>query len=485
MELAFPIRRGRSLAAVLAAVLAFAGTAAYGAGSSLESSPRVAEIGAMADPLPLPVLIEASLLGSGVDPARLSSYAARIDELIAGASDSVAPARRKGGDAAAGAALLDFLHSRVFRAYYESATTLDGVLDSGRYNCVSSALLYIIASRALGLEVSGSRTIDHALVVLRADGRDIDVETTNPYGFDPGARKEFTDSFGRATGFAYVAPGAYSKRKALSDRGLIGLVFSNRASLLERRGQYAEALALGVDYRALCRDEDSRAFLADRVNNMVADLSSRGDYRGAEDLAARAAAAMPEEASLAALADLALEGLAAALASRGDYEGARLAVLARSGSASPEAARRALAAAYDAELVAAANGLPFAEAVRTLDRIAASGLTSSSRYAQAIAAVYGREAARIGQAGDYLAAAAVADAGAAMAPGDGSLARTAAAMRRNFVVVSHNAFAALYNSGDYAGARDLIRKALESAPGDEKLLSDLAAAIAAEPSLPR
>ncbi len=467
------------LAAALIAVFAAAGAGASGAFSSLESSPRLAEIGSMADPLPLPVLIEASLLGSGLDTGRISAYAARIEGLIAEASASIAPARREGGDAAAGAALLDFLHSRVFRAYVESATTLDGVLDSGRYNCVSSALLYMIAARALGLEVSGSRTIDHALVVLRAEGRDIDIETTNPYGFDPGTRKEFTDSFGRATGFAYVAPGAYSKRKAISDRGMIGLVLSNRASLLERGGKYAEALSLGADYHALCRDEDSRAFLADRVNNAVADLSSRGDYRGAEALASRAAASLPGEASLAALADLALEGLAASLAARGDFEGARAAALARSGSASPGAVDRALAAAYDAELVAAANGLPFAEAVRAVDRIAASGLTSSSRYAQAVASIYGREAARIGRSGDYLAAAALAEAGAAKAPGDGSLARAAAAMRRNFVVVSHNAFAELYNAGDYAGARGAVEKALESAPGDETLLADLRAAIAA------
>ncbi len=482
MNIALAPRSRRLRAAALAAALALAAAGAAQAKGALEGSPRIAEIGAMPDPLPLPVLIEASLLASGVDPARQPAYTERVAGILGEAAAFIPAAGRDlsaAGDAAAGAALLDFLHARVFRDYSESATTLDGLLDSGRYNCVSSALLYLIAARSLGLEASGSRTTDHALVVLRAEGRDIDIETTNPYGFDPGTRKEFKDSFGKATGFAYVAPGAYSQRKAISERGMIGLVISNRASLLERRGDFAGALALGVDYYALCRDPDSRAFLADRVNNEVAYLSSRGDYRGAEALAAEAAAALPGEPSLAALADLALEGLAASLAARGDFEGAREAVLARVSPARSAAADRALAAVADAELVAAANGLPFAQAVRAVDRIAAAGGTSASRYAQAIASIYGREAARIGREGDYLAAAALAEEGAAKAPGDGSLARAAAAMRRNFVVASHNAFAVLYNAGDYAGARRAAEEALESAPGDATLASDLAAAIAA------
>jgi tetratricopeptide (TPR) repeat protein len=473
------------LAALLFAGAALAAAAEGSAASSrfpeLLPSERLAAIGALPDPLPLPRLVEASLLCSGVAPDRAPSYAERVEALLAEARSTLGPAAVPGdGGAALGAALLDFLHSRVFRAYAERATTLDGVLDSGQYNCVSSALLYIIAGSALGLDVSGSRTADHALCVVRAGARSIDVETTNPYGFDPGTRKEFKDSFGRTTGFAYTAPGAYSGRKALSGRGMAGLVLSNRASLLERAGRFREALALGADYYALCRDADSEAFLADRVNNVVADLSARGDHAGAEELAFEALARLPGDSAVARLAGETLEALASELASRGDYEGARRALEARRGAADAAAFARASAAVGDAELVAAANALPFGRAVAAADRMLAAGQVAPGRYAQAIATIYGREASRLGAAGDWLAAAALAEEGAAKAPGDGGLSRAAASMRRNFVVVSHNAFAALFNSGDYAGARAAAESALGSVPGDATLLRDLEAAKAAQ-----
>jgi hypothetical protein len=483
-------RRSRPRGAPLLAALLVAGSslAAAAEGSAASSrfpelipSERLAAIGALPEPLQPARLVEASLLCSGVAPDRAPAYTERIDALLADARSTLGPAAVPGdGGAALGAALLDFLHSRVFRAYAERATTLDGVLDSGQYNCVSSALLYIVMGSGLGLDVAGSRTADHALCVVRAGARSIDVETTNPYGFDPGTRKEFKDSFGRTTGFAYSAPGAYSGRKALSGRGMAGLVLSNRASLLERQGRFREALALGADYYALCRDADSEAFLSDRVNNVVADLSARGDRAGAEELAFEAIARLPGNAAIAALAGGTLEALASELASKGDYEGARRAVDARRGTAGAAALARASAAVGDAELVAAANALPFGRAVAAADRIMAAGQAAPGRYAQAIASIYGREATRLGAAGDWLAAAALAEEGAAKAPGDGSLSRAAASMRRNYIAVSHNAFAALYNSGDYAGARSAVEAALESVPGDATLLRDLEAARAAQ-----
>jgi hypothetical protein len=442
----------------------------------LEPAARFSQLGELPEPLSVQRLVEAGLLCSGVSQDRAASYAARVDALLAEARSALGSIA---DPAARGSALLDFLHARVFRAYAERATTLDGVLDSGKYNCVSSALLYMIAALSIGLEVEGSRTSDHALCVLVAGPRRIDVETTNPYGFDPGTKKEFKDSFGKTTGYAYAALGAYSGRKALGGRGMAGLILSNRASVLEREGRFREALALGSGYYALCRDAESEAFLADRVNNVAAYLWSRADLAGAEELAFEAAARLPSDAGLGRLAGRTLEALASDLASKGDFEAARRAVEARRGSVDPAAASRALASVGDAELSRAANALGFAQAAAAADRLLAAAQVTEGRYAQAVAAIYGREAVRLGDAGDWLAAAALAEEGAAKAPGDGSLARMAVSMRRNYIVISHNAFAALFNARDYAGARRAVEAALLSAPGDATLLRDLEAAKAA------
>ncbi len=144
----------------------------------------------------------------------------------------------------------------MFRKYDERQTRLDVLLATGRFNCVSSAVLYGLLARSLGLEFRAVQTPDHAFIrVLRTKGWD--VETTNPYGFDPGSRREFTDSFGRVTGYSYVPPGQYSRRKELGDKGLLALILYNRNAYDTEAGRYLEALQPAVDAHALRRDAES------------------------------------------------------------------------------------------------------------------------------------------------------------------------------------------------------------------------------------
>jgi hypothetical protein len=503
-------------AIALAASLIICGSACLGAESLtfLRSEPLFAELGALPEPLGLKSLEEMALLASGIAPEALASYEARLAKLFAGLRDETASIQEQ---AAKGEAILAFLHRGPLKAYREDATTLDGILDTGEYNCVSSAVLYVLAAKSLGLEAEGARTSDHAFSVLVTKDRRIDVETTNPYGFDPGEKKEFKDSFGRATGYAYVAPGGYGDRRSASAKELIGLILSNRASKLERYGRFAEAAKLGADYAALCPGDETRAFLVDRINNYVADLASRRDYEGAESAAIAAAAAWPSEPKLAALAATASYNRAAALAQAGDWAGAfdratskalrelaasslmslalgsarkgnfaqaRADLAARADRADAAALKAAYAAIGDIELVSAANTLPFGEALRAVDRLLASGEVEPARYAQAAATVYGREASRIGNTGDWLGAAALADGGVAKlreaklgdAKYTAELTRLAQTMRRNFAVEAHNHFASLYNAGKYAEAQTAIETALASLPGDASLERDLAAA---------
>jgi hypothetical protein len=524
----------------LAATMLCLALAATGLGAQapppdfLRAERGFAELGALPDPLNVPSLERAALLASGLTPESSVPYESKLRALFEALG---AYAGTIADPAAKGEAVLGFLHERVLRAYSENATSLNGILDAGIYNCVSSAVLYMLAARDLGLDVDGVRTSDHAFCTLLAGNRRIDVETTNPYGFDPGNKKEFKDSFGSATGYAYVAPGGYGDRKAVRDRALVGLILSNRASMLERVGRFAEATKLGADSDELCRDADSKAFLLDRINNFVVDFESRRDFVGAETAARAAAAALPGESRIAALSFTASYNRAAALAQAGDWVGAfdratalgtelegaaaagteldaavardaralgeleasslaglarsyaragdftlaRQAVAERAGRAGTEATKAAYAAVGEVELVRAVNERPFAEAAAIADRILVAGEVTTARYAQAMSAIYGNEAGRIGSAGDWLGGAALAEAGiaklaAAKAESDGDLARLAQLLRHNFVVEAHNRFAALYNAGKYAEAQAIMEKAFASLPGDPSLARDLAAA---------
>ncbi len=514
------------LALLVAATARAEGTPAL---DFLEADPGFADLGALQEPLDRPRLEQAALLASGVSAEDLGPYLSRLDRIVDGidaeADQASATTAANAATVAKAEAVLTLLHKSVLLAYREDATTLDGILDAGFYNCVSSAVLYMIAVSALGIEARGVRTSDHAFCTVAADGRDIDVETTNPYGFDPGGKKDFKDSFGRVTGFAYVAPGGYGDRKPISGRELVGLILSNRVAMLERAGRFAEGARLGADYAALCPGPDSRAFLVDRVNNLVTDFQNRRDFADAESAARAAFASMPGEAKLAALVKTASYNMAVALAQsgdwsgafeaavaaasaspgdaataslvsttlsslaqdyalKGDFAGARTAIDERADRAGPAAAASARALVGDRELVDAANGLPFAQAVAAADRILAAGEATPGRYAQAVTAIYGNAAEKMGAGGDWLGAAALADKGAAKlaeskVPDDGSLARLAATLRRNFVADAHNKFARAYNSRDYAAAKAGLTAALAAMPNDPTLEIDLAAADAA------
>lgn len=83
-----------------------------------------------------------------------------------------------------GAALLSALHDDLFVEYDEAQSTVSGILTTGTYNCISSALVYLVLAREIGLQAKGVLMPSHAFVEIElADGRKVDVETTADEGF--------------------------------------------------------------------------------------------------------------------------------------------------------------------------------------------------------------------------------------------------------------------------------------------------------------
>jgi len=147
--------------------------------------------------------------------------------------------------------ILNYMHKNILKSYSPYQTRVDTLLSNGRYNCVSSAVLYVILCKSTGLDTSGVMTKDHAFAMVHINGQDIDVETTNAYGFDPGNRKEFHDSSGKITGFAYVPQINYRDRQTISQIELVSLILSNRISDLGRSNDFSAAVPLAVDRAAL------------------------------------------------------------------------------------------------------------------------------------------------------------------------------------------------------------------------------------------
>jgi len=188
--------------------------------------------------------------------------------------------------------ILSFMHRNILRSYSLYQTRVDTIFTNGRFNCVSSAVLYMIFCEALGLPTWGVMTKDHAFVMIPIGEMEYDVETTNRHGFDPGNRKEFHDTNGNVTGFAYVPPQNYRDRQKIGQIELISLILNNRIADNERQNRYAEAVPIAIDRAALLVGntlavnesaeswghlfEDPRKAIMDRLFNYGASLLRAG-----------------------------------------------------------------------------------------------------------------------------------------------------------------------------------------------------------------
>jgi tetratricopeptide (TPR) repeat protein len=386
-----------------------------------------------------------------------------------------------------GEAVLTFMHRRFLKGYEENQTRLDEIFRTGRYNCVSSAALYTVLAVAAGLEARGVMTRDHAFVRVNTGGEFTDVETTNRLGFDPGNRKEFHDGFGELTGYAYVPARNYRDRSDISQLELVSLILSNRIAELERRNRYSEAVPLAASRAALLEGRsnpavspfftDPRQDLTERLLNYGSSLMRAGQEEAALQWAAQASARYPDrerwqEFIYAALNNLVVKHIRARRLAE-----ARAALDAHAGDLSADNFVRVEAVVLDAELMeratAAWNDGEAQTLLLSIDDAADRGVLGGRRAGELRNFVILKEGERLSAAGGASAAILCLEAALARYGRDTQLENAVRVYRNNRIAELHNAFAELYNRGDYGEAARFVRAALEEFPGNRNLTQDL------------
>jgi hypothetical protein len=279
-EESFVMRKRAAAFAILFSTLIFMQVVSAQARSitpvaELTPLPLSQQLSTMREPIPVETIVDASLGFSGASDAaaaaakdRLSGLLLRFRSEVADVSDPAALAERA----------LTFLHKNLFTAYSVLQTRVDTALETGVYNCVSSAVLYLILARSVGLSVGGVRTSDHAFTWVLANGQQIDVETTNPFGFNPGAKKDFTDSFGKTTGYTYVPPGTYAERRAIGEKELLSLILYNRVSEYMDGRSFRDALQPAVSAFTLMGSDETRQVMTLAFTNYISWLGMRQEF---------------------------------------------------------------------------------------------------------------------------------------------------------------------------------------------------------------
>jgi tetratricopeptide (TPR) repeat protein len=386
-----------------------------------------------------------------------------------------------------GESVLAFIHRRFLKGYTENQTRLDEIFRTGRYNCVSSAVLYTIFAVAAGLDVRGVMTRDHAFVTVDTGAELIDVETTNPIGFDPGNRREFHDGFGKLTGYAYVPARNYRDRTAISQVELVSLILSNRISELERRNRFSEAVPLAINRAALLEGRhnpvsssfftDPRQDLTERLLNYGSSLMRAGQEETALQWAAQASGRYPDEARWQEFIYAALNNLVVKHIRAHRLAEARGALDLHAAALSADNYERPDAVVVDAELMQRSEAVRSAEEAQTvllsIEDALGRGALAERRAKELRVFIILKEGERLSSAAGQAAALSYIEAALARYGRDTQLENAVRVYRNNRIAELHNAFADLYNRGNYDEAARFIRAALEEFPGNRNLTQDL------------
>ena len=440
------------------------------AGLRLAPLPEVASRPAGGPDLDHPGLVDLGFLLSGVLPGSLPAYRAVLDRWGA---DFKASADPQWDETRRAEELLAFLHNHL-KDYATYQTRLDVLVDRGTFNCVSSALAFMILGRDVGLDVQAVATTDHAFALVRlGSGREVDVETTTKYGFDPGTKTGFTNSFGQ-TGFVYVPPGNYARRRTIGDRQLLGLLLQNRMAEYQRSGQVEEAVGPAIDRWTLEGSPEAKRTLVDSFVNFGSYLNGRKEYLKGLDLVDKMVVWTGPADEAKQLAWAFLNNEVNQLLDRQDFAGAQALTVAwkNRGFLTEDQSAQTLAIIADQQLAREIQTLPYVEAAAEVDNAFSRGAVTPSRRQELLSFVYGQEVQRLAGAKGAREAWGFVGSLPAEIQALPALGKARQVFGYNWSVEVHNRFAQLWNAGNKDEALKLLRATLTELPDSALLKRD-------------
>lgn len=242
---------------------------------------------------------EAALLASGaIERQQRRPYLDQLDALRKQVEARVADARTPPEKAKL---LLDHLHSKAgpLKSYERNQASLSVILDTGKFNCVSSAVIYNIIGRRLGLDLRAVLIPDHVYTILYHDNKTYPIETTSRYGFNPDRKnriRELEDDADEAAAVRQENDPAPREPREINEQGLVAVLYYTRGYFHGKAKRHHEALL--AYFNALSLDTNlpsaNRNALSELINWSV-DLGKMNQYTAARDEATLAFQLAPRD----------------------------------------------------------------------------------------------------------------------------------------------------------------------------------------------
>ncbi len=219
-------------------------------------------------------VIKLYLLASGItEEKEWDRYLERFTDLVDGAMESINSNSylRKLNTYNKTEYLLHYLHDNLFKIELKGASSgynigIRSSFDEGKFNCYKSSLIYNAFLEYFNINAFYMSVPNHIYSAFRVNGKIIDVETTNKYGFDPWDRglPQYRRAFDRKN--VQFQRTTYRSKQPMDNLRVLVQVYNNRSILYAGEMTYpgidasrdlhrAAALSLLGDFLSNGRDE--------------------------------------------------------------------------------------------------------------------------------------------------------------------------------------------------------------------------------------
>lgn len=367
---------------------------------------------------------------------------------------------------------LHYLFTTVISTYEENQTRLDVALSDGIYNCVSSAIIFMYMMKKENIPVTAVETPMHAFCTVQIEGKHIDVETTNPWGFNPGVKKEVASDSLYGKKFVSVPAKKYNNRHDIDDRRIISIIYLNRIAALQKKQNEEAGIGLACDALKLQNNSTTAKDTVQKgVYNVAVKYTNVKRDREGISLIRIATSLFGDSNLYHQYTAVAVNNILNNCYAKNEYDEA-VSLLESYKDLLDESNY------VSSRNVTISNRLTNIIKTKSFDEAIAEihlqqNILAQQNYTNLVTYAYSKEASKIAETGDWLKAISFCEQGLQEIPKNSTLVQQRAVYRRNYAIVVHNKAVSLFNAGDVEGAQKTVKDGLQIIEDSSILKSDL------------